>query len=105
MKSSVHALALLLSATTIASVGAAGCGVDEQVYNAAVQDRDAQKQKLAATQTDLDKERAVHKEGPGKAAGGHGQAGGARTGRLTPGDRARHAGRRDSSRRKSAWRS
>ena len=61
MKSSVHALALLLSATTIASVGAAGCGVDEQVYNAAVQDRDAQKQKLAATQTDLDKERAVHK--------------------------------------------
>jgi chemotaxis protein MotB len=61
MKSSVHALALLLSATTIASVGAAGCGVDEQVYNAAVQDRDAQKQKLAATQTDLDKERAAHK--------------------------------------------
>jgi len=61
MKSSVHALALILSATTIASVGAAGCGVDEQVYNAAVQDRDAQKQKLAATQTDLDKERAAHK--------------------------------------------
>jgi chemotaxis protein MotB len=61
MKSSVHALALLLSATTIVSVGAAGCGVDEQVYNAAVQDRDAQKQKLAATQTDLDKERAAHK--------------------------------------------
>jgi chemotaxis protein MotB len=61
MKSSVHALALVLSATTIASIGAAGCGVDEQVYNAAVQDRDAQKQKLAATQTDLDKERAAHK--------------------------------------------
>ncbi len=61
MKSSVHALALLLSATTIASIGAAGCGVDEQVYNAAVQDRDAQKEKLAATQTDLDKERAAHK--------------------------------------------
>ena len=61
MKSSVHALALVLSATTIAGIGAAGCGVDEQVYNAAVQDRDAQKQKLAATQTDLDKERAAHK--------------------------------------------
>jgi chemotaxis protein MotB len=38
----------------------AGCGVDEQVYNAAVKDRDAQKQKLSETQSDLDKEKAAH---------------------------------------------
>ena len=39
-----------------------GCGVDEELYNAAVKDRDAQKQKLAQTQTDLDKEKAAHKK-------------------------------------------
>jgi chemotaxis protein MotB len=55
----VHAAVL---ATTLATAGAAGCGIDEQVYNAAVKDRDAQKQKLAETQGDLDKERAAHKK-------------------------------------------
>jgi hypothetical protein len=44
-----------------ASLATIGCGIDENVYNAAVKDRDAQKQKLAETQTDLDKERAAHK--------------------------------------------
>ena len=41
---------------------AAGCGIDEKVHNAALKDRDAQKQKLAETQTALDKEKAAHKE-------------------------------------------
>jgi len=40
----------------------AGCGIDEQVYNAAVKDRDAQKQKLADTQSDLAKEKAQHRK-------------------------------------------
>jgi chemotaxis protein MotB len=40
----------------------AGCGVDEQVYNAAVKDRDAQKQKLADTQSELEKEKAAHRK-------------------------------------------
>ena len=54
---------LILAATTfVAALGAAGCGVDENVYNAAVKDRDDQKQKLAATSADLDKERAQHKK-------------------------------------------
>ncbi|HMF44157.1 MAG TPA: OmpA family protein [Polyangia bacterium] len=44
----------------IATVGA-GCGVDEDVHNAVLKDRDAQKQKLADTQAALDKEKAAHK--------------------------------------------
>ena len=46
-------------ATTLAAMG---CGINEDVYNAAVKDRDAQKQKLAATQGDLDHERAQHRK-------------------------------------------
>jgi chemotaxis protein MotB len=46
----------------LCAAGAGGCGIDENVYNAAVKDRDAQKQKLAETQGDLDKERAAHKK-------------------------------------------
>jgi chemotaxis protein MotB len=46
----------------LAGVGGAGCGVDEQLYNAAVKDRDANKQKLTDTQSDLDKEKATHKK-------------------------------------------
>ena len=42
-------------------VAAAGCGIDEQVHNAALKDRDAQKQKLAETNDALDKERAQHR--------------------------------------------
>ena len=52
-------LASLLVAT-VATVGS-GCGIDEQVHNAALKDRDAQKQKLAETQTALDREKAAHK--------------------------------------------
>jgi chemotaxis protein MotB len=44
------------------ALGAAGCGVNEDVYNSAVKDRDAQKKKLADTQADLDQERATHRK-------------------------------------------
>jgi len=49
-----------LMVATVATVGS-GCGIDEEVHNAALKDRDAQKQKLAETQTALDKEKAAHK--------------------------------------------
>ena len=39
-----------------------GCGVDETVYNAALKDRDAQKQQLAETQTALGQEKATHQK-------------------------------------------
>jgi chemotaxis protein MotB len=38
-----------------------GCGIDEEVHNAALKDRDAQKQKLAETQQALDKEKVAHR--------------------------------------------
>lgn len=53
------AFAMAALATTLASVG---CGINEDVYNATVKDRDAQKQKLATTQSGLDKERAQHRK-------------------------------------------
>jgi len=40
----------------------AGCGVDQEVYDAAIKDRDQQKQKLAELQTADDKEKAQHKK-------------------------------------------
>jgi len=49
-----------LMVATIATVGT-GCGIDEQVHNAALKDRDAQKQKLAQSQNALEKEKAAHK--------------------------------------------
>src|SRR3982751_2088504 len=49
-----------LMVATVTTIGT-GCGVDEQVHNAALKDRDAQKQKLAETQAALDKEKAVHR--------------------------------------------
>jgi chemotaxis protein MotB len=54
----------LLFATSLSLVigSSAGCGVDENVYNAAVKDRDAQKAELAATKSDLEKEKATHKK-------------------------------------------
>ena len=89
-----------LSASLVATVATLGngCGIDEQVHNAALKDRDAQKQKLAEIA-----ERA--REGKGGAqgrrrqprrarAGADQEAGVAGPGRLAPGDRARHAGRR-----------
>jgi chemotaxis protein MotB len=44
------------------ALGAVGCGVNEDLYNSTVKDRDAQKKKLADTQADLDQERATHKK-------------------------------------------
>jgi chemotaxis protein MotB len=52
-------LASLLVAS-VATLGS-GCGVDEQVHNAALKDRDAQKQKLAESQNALEMEKAAHK--------------------------------------------
>lgn len=52
-------IAPLLLAVTLA-VGAAACGVNEDLYNATVKDRDQQKQKLAETQKALDQEKAQH---------------------------------------------
>lgn len=40
--------------------GAAACGVNEDLYNATVKDRDQQKQKLAETQKALEQEKAQH---------------------------------------------
>ena len=51
---------LSLLVATVATVGT-GCGIDEQVHNAALKDRDAQKQKLAESQSALEKEKAAHK--------------------------------------------
>jgi len=53
---------VVVIATLTTTLAAIGCGINEDVYNAAVKDRDAQKQKLAATQSDLDLERAQHKK-------------------------------------------
>jgi chemotaxis protein MotB len=49
-----------LLVATIATLGS-GCGIDEQVHNAALKDRDEQKQKLAQSQNALEKEKAAHK--------------------------------------------
>ena len=49
-------------ATLATALGGLGCGIDEDLYNSTVKDRDAQKQKLAATESDLEKERAQHKK-------------------------------------------
>jgi chemotaxis protein MotB len=40
----------------------AGCGVDEQIYNATVKDRDEQKQKLAAAEAATAAEKTQHKK-------------------------------------------
>jgi chemotaxis protein MotB len=50
--------ATVLLAVIGCGVVAAGCGVDQEVYNAAVRDRDLQKQKLAETQTAKDAQAA-----------------------------------------------
>jgi chemotaxis protein MotB len=42
------------------AVGGAGCGVNQDVYNAAVKDRDAKTQELAKTKSDLDAEKTAH---------------------------------------------
>jgi chemotaxis protein MotB len=53
----------LLAATTLSlalSALGAGCGVDENVYNAAVKDRDEKSAELKKTQADLEAEKAAH---------------------------------------------
>ena len=59
MKLAAH---LFTAATLATALAAAGCGIDEEVHNAALKDRDAQKQKLAETSAALEKERAAHKK-------------------------------------------
>jgi chemotaxis protein MotB len=51
-----------VSAALALTLSVAGCGVDQQVYDAAVRDRDQQKQKLAEAQTADAAERAQHKK-------------------------------------------
>ena len=55
-------LALALALCVLALAGAAGCGVNEDLYNSTVKDRDAQKAKLSETQKQLDQEKAQHKK-------------------------------------------
>jgi chemotaxis protein MotB len=52
----------MLAAGAALFVGAAGCGVDEEIYNAALKDRDAKTRELADTKAALDKEQAAHKK-------------------------------------------
>jgi chemotaxis protein MotB len=52
----------MLAGSLAAGAMVGGCGVDEQIYNAAVKDRDEQKQKLSSTEGDLAKEKAQHKK-------------------------------------------
>lgn len=52
-------IAPVLLAVTLA-MGAAACGVNEDLYNATVKDRDQQKEKLAETQKALQQEKAQH---------------------------------------------
>jgi chemotaxis protein MotB len=51
----------LFLAAALAASSTVGCGIDEEVHNAALKDRDAQKLKLAETQSQLEKELAQHK--------------------------------------------
>jgi chemotaxis protein MotB len=54
---------MLATAFALVSAGAvSGCGVDEEIYNAALKDRDTQKRLLAETKTELDKEQMQHKK-------------------------------------------
>lgn len=54
--------ALILVAAAAGVLTAFGCGVDEEIHNAALKDRDTQKQKLAETSDALEKERAAHRK-------------------------------------------
>jgi chemotaxis protein MotB len=49
------------AAAALIALGAAGCGVDQEVHNAALKDRDEKARTLAATKADLDKEQLAHK--------------------------------------------
>lgn len=58
---------VLIAALGVPALGAgvAGCGIDEEIHNGVLKDRDAQKQMLAQTQSSLDKEKAAHKKDVG----------------------------------------
>jgi chemotaxis protein MotB len=58
----MKAVSLTLGSAVLATTLFGGCGVDENIHNAALQDRDLQKQKLAETTTALEAERAQHKK-------------------------------------------
>jgi chemotaxis protein MotB len=58
----MKSVSLTLGAAALVTALAGGCGVDENVHNAALKDRDAQKQKLAETSAALEAEKAQHKK-------------------------------------------
>jgi chemotaxis protein MotB len=60
---------LLFAALLCLGLGAgAACGVDENVYNAAVKDRDEKNAALLKTKADLEQERAAHKKDADRGA-------------------------------------
>jgi chemotaxis protein MotB len=59
------ALGTVFVSASVPMVTMAGCGVDQQVYDAALKDRDQQKQKLAEAQTANDAEKVQHKKDVG----------------------------------------
>jgi chemotaxis protein MotB len=59
---------LVVATSLTLTLAGVGCGVDENVYNAAVKDRDAKAAALAQTQADLDKEKVAHKKDSDRAA-------------------------------------
>jgi chemotaxis protein MotB len=63
-KTVFKAVTLSLAVTALG----AGCGVDENVYNAAVKDRDEKAAELAKTKASLDAETAAHKKESDRAA-------------------------------------
>lgn len=63
-KTLFSAVTLSLAVTALG----AGCGVDENVYNAAVKDRDEKAAELAKTKASLDTEKAAHKKESDRSA-------------------------------------
>jgi chemotaxis protein MotB len=57
----MKSVSLTLGAAALAAA-LGGCGVDENLYNAAVKDRDTQKQQLAQTTSALEAEKAQHRK-------------------------------------------
>jgi chemotaxis protein MotB len=62
-------ISIIAAASSLAlTLGGAGCGVDQNVYNAAVKDRDEKTAALTQTKADLDKEKLAHKKDADRAA-------------------------------------
>jgi chemotaxis protein MotB len=51
---------VLIAVVSLPVMTSGGCGIDESVHNAALKDRDEQKQKLLVTQNELEQEKATH---------------------------------------------